>query len=437
MNIRGWGREHQAAKSLITKSNDCDILSINETWIKDDNDSINIEGYQWYGHRRRTVNRRAVKGFGGVGVLVANHLFPLYDIEITDKSIDGILALSLSNKVTNYKLMLITVYLPPDNSIYGRDSSMFFSHLTSLIYLTSDYDAVYVAGDLNGRIWNRLDFIEPLDDVPTRTAIDQSVKGHGEAILDFCHETKFCVINGRISPLNDNYTSISTKGTAVVDYFLTSHENLKNVQHFMVMTISSLVDSLGAHIVATSPNKISDHSMLIMDIHVKDNDLPDISFGDDNHPDHRLYGPETSARHSPTLPPRFKVHNIPCDFMSSPEARENILSIIDMIEQSRTSQREINGIYDSIVDIYINEMRRTFGTKNNTPHCHRKFRHTQKEWWDEELTELFRDMQKAEHNFIKAKRNKHKFKEMQSIFKCKQKPFDRIVKNKQRTCQRN
>ena len=205
----------------------------------------------------------------------------------------------------------------------------------------------------------------------------------------------------------------------------------------MVMTMSSLVDSVGAHIVATSPNKISDHSMLIMDIHVKDNDLSDISFGDDNHPDHRLYGPETSARDSPTLPPRFKVHNIPCDFMSSPETRENILSIIDMIEQSRTSQREINGIYDSIVDIYINEMRRTFGTKNNTPHCHRKFRHTQKEWWDEELTELFRDMQKAEHNFIKAKGNKHKFKEMQSIFKCKQKHFDRIVKNEKRTCQRN
>ena len=191
MNIRRWGREHQAAKSIIIKSNDCDILSINETWIKDDNDSIDIEGYQWYGHRRRTVNRRAVKGSGGVGVLVANHLFPLYDIEITDKGIDGILALSLSNKVTNYKLMLITAYLPPDNSIYGRDSSMFFSHLINLIYLTSDYDAVYVAGDLNGRIGNRLDFIEQLDDVPTRTAIDQSVKGHGEAILDFVMKLNF------------------------------------------------------------------------------------------------------------------------------------------------------------------------------------------------------------------------------------------------------
>ena len=133
----------------------------------------------------------------------------LYDIEITAEGIDGILALSISNKATNYKLMLITAYLPPDNSIYGRDSSM-FSHMTNLIYLTSNYDAVYLAGDLIGWTGNRLDFIKQLDDVPTRTVIDQSVKGQGEAILDFWQETKFCVINGCINPLNDNYTSIST-----------------------------------------------------------------------------------------------------------------------------------------------------------------------------------------------------------------------------------
>ena len=102
----------------------------------------------------------------------------------------------------------------------------------------------------------------------------------------------------------------------------------------MVMTTSSLVDSLGAHIVVTSPNKISDHFILIMDIYVKDNDLFYISFGYDNHSDRRPFGLETSAHHSPTLPPRFKVHIIPCDLMSSPETRENILSIIDMIEPS-------------------------------------------------------------------------------------------------------
>ena len=94
----------------------------------------------------------------------------------------------------------------------------------------------------------------------------------------------------------------------------------------MVMTMSSLVDSLGARIVASSPNKISDHSMLIMDIHVKDSHLSDISFGDDNftdnHSDRLLYDPKTSACHSRNLQPRVKVHNIPRDFMSIPETRK-------------------------------------------------------------------------------------------------------------------
>ena len=68
---------------------------------------------------------------------------------------------------------------------------MFFPHLTNLICLTSDYDAVYVAGDLNGRIENRLDFIEQFIDVTTRTVIDQSVKEHGEAILEFVMKLNF------------------------------------------------------------------------------------------------------------------------------------------------------------------------------------------------------------------------------------------------------
>ena len=104
-----------------------------------------------------------------------------------------------------------------------------------------------------------------------------------------------------------------------------------------------------------------------------------------------------------------------------------------MIEQCRAVQGRVNSIYDNIVAIYINEMRRTFGTKNNTPYCRWKFRHTPKEWWDEELTEPFRNIQKAEkaeQNFIKDKYTKQKFKEMRIFFQCKQKHFNWIVKNR-------
>ena len=45
------------------------------------------------------------------------------------------------------------------------------------------------------------------------------VKGHGETLLGFCNETKMCGVNGRFNPDNENFSSISTKGSAVVDFF--------------------------------------------------------------------------------------------------------------------------------------------------------------------------------------------------------------------------
>ena len=68
--------------------------------------------------------------------------------------------------------MLITAYIPSHNSKNRTDSCMFFQHFANRIYLTSDYDAVYIAGDLNGKIVTRLGFIDQLDDVATRNAMD-------------------------------------------------------------------------------------------------------------------------------------------------------------------------------------------------------------------------------------------------------------------------
>ena len=44
-----------------------------------------------------------------------------------------------------------------------------------------------------------------------------------------------------------------------------------------------------------------------------------------------------------------------------------------------------------------------------------------KEWWDDELTNLFKDMHRSEREYIKAKKNKTRFKRLFEIFKDKQK----------------
>ena len=186
------------------------------------------------------------------------------------------------------------------------------------MYLYSDLDAIYLGGDLNGRIGQRPDFVEGLDDVTPRTSIDIHVRGHGEAILEFCNEAKMCVVNGRISPLHDNFTSISNRGSAVVDYFLTRHEDLKNISDFKVITMSSLADCMGENGVGVTPSLISDHSFLLMDVKTRDPNVPDSVEGGSSRGSHSapVYGAPCGSR-GPEPPPRFRINSVPDNFMSS------------------------------------------------------------------------------------------------------------------------
>ena len=324
--------------------------------------------------------------------------------------------------------------------MYGRDLTSFFAHLNHLMYMYSDLDAVYLAGDLNGRIGQRSDFIEEVDDVPPRTPIDLQVKGHGEAILDFCTETKVCIVNGRISPLNDNFTSISNKGTAVVDYFLTRHDDLSRIKHFEVITMTSVIESMGVHGIVATPSGISDHSFLVMAVSIRSSDMDSSSVVPQSVSVHGKHSAPNPGVHSdgrgPRAPPRFKIDNVPEDFMNSPESRTKLLSLISNIEQNQQSQQEINTLYNNIVECFINEMGQHFPQINTGTRNGRKFRFAKKEWWDDELTQLFKDMHQSEHQYLKAKKNKLSFKNLFAIFKQKQDVFDKTLKKKKRNFQK-
>ena len=44
-----------------------------------------------------------------------------YSFEIIDKSLDEISCIKLTSKSTDYSLLLLTCYLPPENSVWGRN----------------------------------------------------------------------------------------------------------------------------------------------------------------------------------------------------------------------------------------------------------------------------------------------------------------------------
>ena len=105
------------------------------------------------------------------------------------------------------------------------------------IIYTVNVDATYICGDLNCRIADMKDYIEE-DDIPSRSAVDTGVNKHGQTFIEFLKDSKCCVLNGRLNPEHDNFTSISTRGKAVVDYIVTPHADLKTCHEFCVYTAS-------------------------------------------------------------------------------------------------------------------------------------------------------------------------------------------------------
>ena len=433
-NTQNWAQEHRESKTAVLEYVNCDIIGINETHFKNQSDEINIDDYKWIGSNRKTIHKNARSGSGGIGVLIRHSVYAQFDIEVVDDSYDGVLAVLFVNKNSDYNFLFINAYLPPENSIYGRDAASFYSHILNLTYMYSHCDAIYFAGDVNGRVGSRADYISEVDTLVTpRTAIDETVNGHGESLLEFCNDSKFCIINGRFSPLKDNYTSVSTKGTAVVDYFLTRHSNLKNVLDFEVITMSQAVQKIGIKGAASAPNKISDHSLLIMDFLPFDTDIYNHLLETNANEVDESYLIETGDIPNVKLPPRFKITNVTSDFLASEQAKSELLQLIDEIEKCRNTQTELDCMYDRLCDMYVSEMGRHFRVIDNAAYSKRKFKCTQKEWWDDELTSLWQEMQQAEHNYIKAKRNKLPHKQLHNSFRYKQDTFDKSCKRKKRS----
>ena len=88
--------------------------------------------------------------------------------------------------------------------------------------------------------------------------MDMNVNKHGHTFMEFLKDSKCCILNGRLNPENNHFTSISVRGKAVVDYISTSHADMKTWLGFNVYTPSELIDRVGPE----SFNLISDHSRL-------------------------------------------------------------------------------------------------------------------------------------------------------------------------------
>ncbi len=160
---------------------------------------------------------------------------------------------------------------------------------------------------MNSRIGKCSAYIENIDNLPDRVILDDTPNNHGHSFIDYMLKNKLAVINGRICPLNNNWTCISIKGKSVVDYFVTPQKNIDNVTDFRVHTVSELPESYGLNRGVTG--RVSDHAILSCSVIMHPTHCLYATPGVDTDPTIKTCNsqPQTQQQSPPTMPSRFKI----------------------------------------------------------------------------------------------------------------------------------
>ena len=111
-----------------------------------------------------------------------------YNVKVIDKSFDGILGVEFRHKYTDFVFIVCACYLPPENSVWGKNSTAFFSHLILLMYTCNYADGMHLCGDYNARVGRGSDIINDVDDLPDRKIIDNVKNSHGDVLLEFLNK---------------------------------------------------------------------------------------------------------------------------------------------------------------------------------------------------------------------------------------------------------
>ena len=230
-----------------------------------------------------------------------------------------------------------------------------------MIYILHDCEDVFVAGDFNGRTGNYPDFIEDIDELPGRQNVDIVKNKHGSALLEFAIDTRYAILNGRITPDRNNFTSVSINGTSVVDYVLTKYEKVDCALECFVISVNDIITEVRAMEPAFTPGHLSDHAMISSTV---ETERP-VSHTETEHSETNEVNVENRAGQQ--RPTRFKVTGVKEDFMHSSTQATKLIELIDEMLNVRAEQEELDAWYWRFVNIYQEEMRAFYKTLDLTP----------------------------------------------------------------------
>lgn len=427
-NVNSWTQTNGELRAELIKIHEPHIICLQETKLLHD-DKITLDGYRFYGNNRNNIKVTATCGSGGVALLVRNDIAEIYTISCTSNEFEGIISCRFVHNVSGMELLITSCYLPPEGSERGQDSADFFDYLTNAVYNNVNVDVMIFCGDVNARIGDVSDVIENIDILPTRINIDTVKNKHGDTFVEFLKVCKLCVLNGRVCPDYDNYTSISTKGHSVVDYVFVPQQSVSQFTQFKVLTVKSMCEQY--NIKPTC--KIPDHSLLLCDVTVDGGSRDYARGGTFNSRGDQRTNQVASDQDCPLIGKRFDYTRIPNGFLDSSEFRD----LITKLETQIVQQDEINTIYSDICHMYYNELISSVNFKYVSNKNIRRHRHTPKEWWNDHLETLWRDVCRSEREYLKYVGPRRIKVTMKNDYIVKQRKFDTEVKRSKRKYRHN
>lgn len=234
---------------------DYDFVALQETWtsnVSDFNDYL--EGFQCYnvpGHRRSNIGH----WHGGINVFVKQNLAKHAKRVFSDSMIAVYILFPGSVFNIDRDLLIISAYIPPENSTFYEDIHIDIHLLEcEIVSILEKIDEPYILllGDLNARTgvmedYNFNDSIKhlPIEDwyqvdnfnEPRKSCdINEKVNNFGRELLFLCKTLSIHILNGRFADDADgHFTCLTQRGASVIDYGILSSQLFYKVQNFKVI----------------------------------------------------------------------------------------------------------------------------------------------------------------------------------------------------------
>ena len=229
-----------------------------------------------------------------------------------------------------------------------------------------------------------------------------------------------CILNGRFNEADNNFTSVSTRGKAVVDYICIPHDTMAQCVNFKVRTARSIIEDGNLFGLLGDRSKAPDHSALITEFRTS----------------HIGTGFYTDENDVTCEKKRYKLKSTPRDFLSSDLLKLALQTIILKIESARETQTEIDTIYNDLCNVITTEMDKCIPRFETGKKTKRRFK-SHKSYWNEDLSELWNAMHSKEKQFLNFNGRSSIKTQLRREFLSSQKRFDKSLRQYERAYKRS